>query len=322
MRDDTITPMPLDPPLQRLVDAAAAAPAPPEPGDHDERRRRSRSTLLLAHRGPQPGVEVEDHSIDVPGGTIEVRAYRPANLAAPMPAFLYMHGGGWFQGDLDTAEVECGPIASMVPCFVASVAYRLAPEHPFPTPLEDCIAAYGWLLAHAEELGVDAGRIAVGGTSAGANLAAATCLALRDRGMPRPAAQLLDAPCLDLTLTSPSIKQQGSAGGLDEAAISEFATFYVPDAARRADPLVSPLLAADLSELPPAVIVVAELDPLREDGERYLTRLHAAGVPGAAFRVQAQFHVGWIVPITATSRLVDDLRSAALRRAFDGTLVP
>jgi acetyl esterase len=314
--------MPLDPPLQRLVDAAAGSPPPAPPADLDERRRQANTTMLFAHTGPQEGVEVADHVVPVDGGEIRVRTYRPAALAAPMPTFFFIHGGGWFQGNLDTAEVECGPMASMVPCFVASVEYRLSPEHPFPTPLEDCVAAYEWLLSSAEELGVDASRIAIGGTSAGGNLAAALCVAARERGLPMPIAQLLDAPCLDLTLASPSIKEHGQGGGLTEAGVREYASFYVPDAAELTNPLVSPLHAEDLSGLPPAVIVVAELDPVRDDGERYLTRLHAAGVPGAGFRVQAQFHGGWIVPITATWRLVGDLRASALRRAFDGTLVP
>lgn len=314
--------MPLDPPLQRLVDAAATAPTAIPPTDLNERRARANATMLLAHTGPQPGVVVEEHTVAVDGGAICVRTCRPHALVAPTPAFFFIHGGGWFQGNLDTAEVECGPMASLVPCIVTSVEYRLAPEHKFPTPLDDCVAAYQWLHANARDLGIDADKVAVGGTSAGGNLAAALCIAARDRGLPMPVAQLLDAPCLDFTLASASVREHGQSGGLDEAAVREYVGFYVRDESDLTAPLASPLHCDDLSGLPPAVVVVAELDPVRDDGERYLTRLHHAGVPGAGFRVQAQFHGGWIVPVTTTWRLVGDLRAAALRRAFDGSLVP
>jgi acetyl esterase len=311
--------MALDPPLRRIFEHLAAAPAAP-PGDLLERRRLADTTMLLASTGPEAGVEVRDHTVAVSGGAITVRVTRPVDLVAagvPAPAYLFVHGGGWFQGNLDTAEVECGPMASTVPCVVVSVGYRLAPEHPFPVPVEDCVAAYRWLLDQAGALGVDPARIAVGGTSAGGNLAVALCLAARDRGLPMPCLQLLDVPCLDLTLASPSMRDPGCQAGLTGDAVAEFAAQYVPDPARRTDPLASPLLATDLSGLPPAVIVVAELDPVRDDGERYLAALHAADVPAAAVRVLAHPHGGWVIPATLTHTLVRDLHTTALRRAFD-----
>lgn len=217
--------MPLDPPIQRLFDLMGQARGP-QPTDLDERRRLADSTMLLASTGPQPDVTVSDRTVPVDGGAAEitVRITRPDRFGTdPAPAFLYMHGGGWSQGNLDTGEVECGPMASLVPCTVVSVGYRLAPEHPFPTPLEDCVAAYTWLLDHTGELAVDPGRIAVGGGSAGGNLAAALCLAARDRGLPLPCFQLLDVPGLDLTLSSPSIDEQDAQTGLTGAAVAEFA---------------------------------------------------------------------------------------------------
>ena len=310
--------MPLDPPIQRLFDLMGEARGP-QPDDLGERRKLADETMLLASTGPQPGVSVSDHTLPVDDGRAEiaVRITRPDGFGtAPAPAFLYMHGGGWSQGNLDTAEVECGPMASLVPCVVVSVGYRLAPEHPFPTPLDDCVAAYAWLLDRAGELAVDASRIAVGGSSAGGNLAAALCLAARDRGLPLPCLQLLDVPGLDLTLGSPSIGDPGTQVGLTGPAVAEYAGWYVPDPADRTDPLASPLLAPDLSGLPPAVIVVAEHDPVRDDGERYLAALHAAGVPAAAVRVLAHPHGGWVVPGTLTHHLVRDLRAAALRQAL------
>jgi acetyl esterase len=313
--------MPLDPPVQRLFDLMGEARGP-QPTDHAERRRLADETMLLASTGPQPDVTVSDRTVPVAstdGGDAEitVRITRPDGFGTDAaPAFLYMHGGGWSQGNLDTAEVECGPMASLVPCTVVSVGYRLAPEHPFPTPLEDCIAAYAWLLDRAGELGVDPGRIAVGGGSAGGNLAAALCLAARDRGMPLPCFQLLDIPGLDLTLGSPSVTDPDCQVGLTGEAVAEYASWYVPDPDERKDPLASPLLAPDLSGLPPAVIVVAQHDPVRDDGERYLAALHAAGVPAAAVRVLAHPHGGWVIPGTVTHHLVRDLRAGALRQAF------
>src|SRR5688500_1421462 len=199
--------MHLDPPIAALVAGMAANPAP-RPTDLDERRAESNATMLLV-RVPEPGTSVTEHDVPVAGGTIRVRVTRPDGAGGLLPGLLFVHGGGWFQGDLDTAEVECGPMATAAGCVVVSVDYRLAPEHPFPVPLEDCVAAWTWLHDRAEELGIDAGRVAVAGTSAGANLSAALCLVARDRGLPQPVLQLLDAPCLDLTLGSPSITELG-----------------------------------------------------------------------------------------------------------------
>jgi acetyl esterase len=316
----------IDPPVRRLFEVMAANAVEP-PAELDARRALANATMLLVHLGPEPDVKVTDHDVAVAGGSIRVRVARPDAFTGPAPTLFFIHGGGWFQGNLDTAEVECGPVASAVPCMVVSVDYRLAPEHPFPTGLEDCIAAYEWTLANADDLGVDRDRIAIGGTSAGANLSAAVCLAARDRGLPLPIAQLLDVPCLDLTLSSPSMDEVGEGAGLTKADVEEYASWYAhglegSGGTDPTDPLMSPLHATDLSGLPPAVITVAEHDPVRDDGERYLARLHEAGGAGSAVRVLAHIHGSWIIPITSTHRLVHDLKVASLRRAFDGTLVP
>lgn len=311
--------MHLDPPLQRLLEALDDAGSTPV--DLDERRRQADTTMLLASTGPESGVNLSDHEVPVGGDSIMVRVAYPSGIATPSPAFLFMHGGGWFQGNLDTAAVECGPMASRVPCVVVSVGYRLAPEHPFPIPLEDCVAAYRWVHDHATELGIDAARIAVGGTSAGGNLAAALCLLARDRGLPRPVVQVLDVPALDLTLSSPSMQSSETQVGLTREAVGEYASFYL-SGHDPTDPLASPLLAPDLSGLPPAVMTVCEHDPVRDDGERYLTRLHEAGVPATAMRVLAHPHGGWVVPVTAAHVLINELRAAALRHAFASTLIP
>ncbi|MFF0613325.1 alpha/beta hydrolase [Nocardia tengchongensis] len=312
--------MALDPPIQALVAGlAAAAAAEREAADLNERRRMSAATMVLASTGRGPDVVAADHLIPVDGAEIRVRVLRPAGLAAPAPALYFIHGGGWTLGDLDTAEVECGPMAAMVPCVVVSVEYRLAPEHPFPVPLEDCAAGYRWLHDNARELGIDPARVAVGGVSAGGNLTAALCLLIRDGGMPRPVLQLLDAPGLDLRPLP--IPENEALGGLTATAINEYAGNYVGEDGDPQNPLISPLLADDLSDLPPAFITVAELDPLCGQGEEYLERLHAAGGAGVAFRVLAHSHGTWLIPITATFTLVREVRAAALRHAFASTLV-
>jgi acetyl esterase len=312
--------VPLDPAIRRIVEGLGDDRAE-APTDFFERRRQADQTMMLIHPGPQPGVEYEDRTIPVDGGEITVRLMRPAALDGPMPTLVYLHGGGWTQGNLDTSEVECGPLASVVPCLVVSVGYRLAPEHPFPAPLHDCVAAYEWVLAHHEELRVDLDRVAVGGGSAGGNLAAALCLVARDRGLPLPCFQLLDMPAFDLTMASPSFDEHGHPG-FDREAIGAWIDMYLGGAVEATHPRVSPLFEPDLRGLPPALISVGELDPVRDDGERYLARLHEADVPAVGLRVLSHPHGGWIIPVSATWRLMGDLRAAAVRRAFDGTLVP
>lgn len=308
----------LDPAIAFLADALAAA-RPEIPPEMAERRRISNETMLLARQPLPPDVKVEDHTVAVAGGEIAVRIHRPEGLDAPAPAFFFLHGGGWIQGDLNTAEVECGPLAATVPTVVVLAEYRLAPENPFPVPLEDSYAAYEWLVGEANQLGVDAERIAVGGTSAGGNLAAAMCLLARERSTQMPCAQILDAPCLDLTLASASLEDVGDGFGLTAADVAEFVDLYTPVESTRRDPLASPLLAENLAGLPPACVVTAEFDPLRDDGERYVARLHEDGVRAAGFRVLGHIHGSWIVPVGPVWHLVGDIRADALRRAFAGT---
>ncbi len=313
----------IDPPLKALFEALAQdLPDAPAPDDHAEIRRRADETMLLIRPPVAETVTVADHQVAIDGETtIRVRTYRPAGLAQPSPTLFFIHGGGWYQGTLDTAEVEMGPLPELVPCATVSVEYRLAPEHPFPAAIDDCLAGYRWMLDHADEIGVDTSRIAIAGTSAGGNLAAALCLRLRDAGMTMPIVQLLDVPALDHTMASPSIVEMGEGAGLTAEAVSDYSGHYLAGHDPR-DPIASPLHAADLSGLPPAVILSAENDPIRDDGERYLRALHEAGIPAACFRVLAQPHGGWVIPLTITSRLVLDVRVSTLRRAFAGTLDP
>ncbi len=299
-----------------------AGDRPAERGDLTQRRQQTESSFAAIRPAPQAGVQVKDHEVAVEGGHILVRTYIPDHIERPAPVLFYMHGGGWYLGNLDSAEAECVIQAADVPAVMVSVDYRLAPEFKFPIPFDDCMAAYGWVLDNAAELGIDVQRIAVAGGSAGANLAAAMCLAIRDRGLQLPCLQLLDVPFLDFTFSAESLVTAQSGYGLTTEEVYECAELYIRDDADRLDPRVSPLLADDLSGLPPAFILTAEFDPVRDDGERYLERLHQAGVGAACFRVLSHIHGTWVIPGSATWGLVRDVRLAALRRAFNGTFAP
>ena len=224
-----------------------------------------------------PGPEVATRD-DVVAG-VRVRDYLPA-ATGPGPGLVWFHGGGFVTGSLDAVDPMCRALLSRTGAPLTSVDYRLAPEHPFPAALEDCVAV---LRARAEQ-----GPFAVGGDSAGGGLAAAACLQLRDEGLP-VTAQLLVTPLLDCTLTQPSISLLGKGFGLTQDVLETFVALYLGDADAR-DARCSPLLVDDLTGLPPAVVVTAGCDPLRDEGEAYAARLRAAGVPVAARRWDRMIH--------------------------------
>jgi len=225
------------------------------------------------------GVAVHDELLPSPHEAASVRLYTPTEVRAQATPVLYMHGGGWVAGDLGLTDWWCSEFAARTGAVVASVGYRLAPLHRFPASLQDCYSALCWLDSHRRNLGIEAAGIAVMGDSAGANLAAALCLYVREHRGPRIDRQTLINPCLDLTMQSPSIGEKAHAPILTEGDLEHYIRHYLGDPERASDPLASPLLAADLSNLPPALIQVAEHDPLRDDGWRYSARLANAGVP-------------------------------------------
>lgn len=258
---------------------------------------------LVMRGGPSPAGQ-RDHLVDVAGGRIRVRVYTPHGTG-PFPLYVFLHGGGWCAGTIDERDPRCRAVSAGVPCVVASVEYRLAPENTYPTASEDCFAALGWLVANASELGIDADRVAVGGESAGANLAAVLCLMARDRGGPPIRFQWLDVPATDLTLSQPSVHSTPSGLLLDLASVHRYLDHYLVDRARATEPYASPLLAADLTGLPPARILTSGGDRLRDDGRAYAGALRAAGV-----EVDHAHLAGHVHPTFAFTRLLPSAAGA------------
>ncbi len=263
-------------------------PDPPSPSYLRRARRelpRPVSRLLL---GPvSRAVELVDRVLPTAPYAVPVRVYRPRGAAGPLPLVVNLHGGGFVLGNLTGADWLCGRLAALVGAVVVSVDYRLAPEHPAPGPYDDAWAATTWLLEHAAEVGADAGLAALVGESAGGNLAALVTLALRDRRRADPTArdvvgQALVYPSTDLTMTSGSALAMADAPVLSKRSVDWYGRQYVPQGLPHSialdDPRVSPLRAHDHADLPPALLVAAGLDPLRDDALAYAAALERSGV--------------------------------------------
>jgi len=281
---------------------------------------------LLEERGEDASPEevgaVDNKTIDGPGGDIKIRVYTPASAAsaAPgqgLPVALYIHGGGWVIADLDVYDASPRAIANAAHCIVVSTHYRQAPEHRFPAAHEDVYAAYRWLLDNARDLGGDPARIAVVGESAGGNLATVVCLNARDEGLPLPVHQVLVYPIADSDTSTESYREQAQAKPLNAAMMRWFFDNYFNSPDDGHTPAISLNRAADLSGLPPATIINAELDPLRSDGETLARRFQAAGVradqrtyPGVTHEF---FGMG---PVLSKARDAQQFAAQALRQAF------
>jgi acetyl esterase len=223
-------------------------------------------------------------------GSIPARLYTPADLPEGSPLLVFLHGGGWVVGSLDSHDNTCRFLAETSGARVLSVDYRLAPEHPFPAGALDALAAFDYAVAHAEEFGADPGLVAIGGDSAGGNLAAVVCHQRTRSGGPVPVFALLFYPVVDLTTRLPSRDRYAEGLFLTGADIDWFEGHYLPDAADRADPRVSVSLAEDLSGFPPTYLVTAGFDPLRDQGEAFAARLREFGVPVALRRQPDLIH--------------------------------
>ena len=309
--------MRLDPALAALLASLDPSAETPVEEMTPEEARAAWKKDMAAVAGPLlPVGSVRAYEAPGPGGPLALRLYEPAHAGAgPLPILVYYHGGGWIRGDLDTHDDVCRYLCHHGGCLVASVDYRLAPEHRFPAALDDCDAATRWVAGNAARLGADPARLAVGGDSAGGNIACGVTLRTRERGEPVIAFQLLIYPATDLAGESESKRLYSSGYLLDSMPF--YVASYIGPQGDAAAPLASPLCAPDLSGLPPAFVLTAGFDPLRDEGEAYAARLQAAGVRTAHRCHESMIH-GFvsITGLIASAEAGLAEAAAALRAAF------
>jgi acetyl esterase len=308
--------VPLDPQCEALLNQMAEMEAPP-PETMSVEDNRALIAGIAEMSGPAEDLaRVEDIAVPGPAGDIPVRVYVPDG-AGPFPTVVFFHGGGWVIGNIDTHDVPVRRLANLVPAVVASVDYRLAPEHPFPAAPEDCYAATKWVAENIGQYGGDGSRLAVAGDSAGGNLAAVVSQMARDRGGPAIAFQLLIYPAVDARMTHGSMTENGDGYLLTKGFMEWFYGHYFANEADADDPLASPIKATSLQGLPPALVLTAEFDPLRDEGEAYADALTAAGGTAKAKRYDGMIHgffqLGGVVD--RNGELMNDC-SAALRTAL------
>jgi acetyl esterase len=272
---------------------------------------------------PEAVARVEDRTIPGPDGPLPVRIYRPTDGDDVAPGIVYFHGGGWVICDLDSHDATCRRLTNAIGAVVVSVDYRLAPEHPYPAAVEDCYAAAQWTAGHAGDLGIDPARLGVAGDSAGGNLAAAVALMARDRAGPALASQLMIYPVIDNTERCndyPSKTENATGYFLTTGSMVWYRDQYAPEPERAAEPYCSPLRAESLAGLPPAVVITAEMDPLRDEGEHYAELLAAAGVPVLLHRADGMFHGFFAMPdILDGAKQAHEVAAAAVREHFDAS---
>jgi acetyl esterase len=301
-------PVPLHPQVKTLLDGLEAAGGP----SFDTLAPDEARVMFDALAGLDLSEEVarvDDRVAPGPLGDIPIRVYTPRAAVGSEPAgvLLWLHGGGWVVGNIETADATCRMLANRSGAVVVSVDYRLAPEHKAPAALDDCLAALTWTVENAELLGVTSAKLAIGGDSAGGNLAALVCQRSRDDFGPQIDFQLLVYPATDCTFGHPSVDENADGYFLTKAAMAWFTGHYLGEVDPK-DPSVSPLYADRCDGLPPAMVITAEFDPLRDEGEAYALRLREAGVP-----VDAQRYDGQIHGFFSMTALLDDGRSAVDR---------
>lgn len=310
---------PLDPRLAFLLHASNRLRLD-ELTSHDpvKARRRTRRSLPLLAGPRRPLTRVHETTFAGPGGPLRLRIYEPHKLARPAPALLYIHGGGWVIGDLDTHDSPCSRLAELGQCVVLSLEYRLAPEHKFPAAVDDALAAFRWLADHTAELNLDPTRLAVAGDSAGGNLSTVIAqTATRERWPVRPCFQLLLYPGLDFRRGHASHRSFADGYLLTAASIDWFMKHYLRGPDDIHDLRVSPLLAPDLAGLPPAYISTAGFDPLRDEAHEYAERLREADVPVELAQNPSLVHgfIGLVDAIPAAAAALDHA-ALALHRAL------
>jgi acetyl esterase len=312
----------LHPQAQQVCDLIVASGRPPiETLTPPQARQAYLASRPILQPDPEPVAEILSLQAVGPAGPIPLRLYRGSGVdkGRPQPALVYFHGGGWVIGDLESHDQLCRALANAVPSIVVAVDYRLAPEHKFPAAPEDAIAATRWIAENAGRLGIDAGRLAVAGDSAGGNLAAVVSLDARDRGVPRLVHQVLIYPGTDMRMGWPSLERHAQQLPLTRAGMQWFVGHYLGNESDKNDWRASPLLARSLENLPPALVITAGFDPLCDEGEAYAEALRKAGVVVAHERFEGQIH-GFV----SMGRIIADagravaLSAAALRASFRG----
>ncbi|MFL6164372.1 MAG: alpha/beta hydrolase [Jatrophihabitantaceae bacterium] len=302
--------MPLNPQAEQVRQRRIADGAPPLYTQSLAEARAADLADIQAGSGEQEPVhQVIDRDFPATGGPVRLRLYRP-DRPGQLPVLVYFFGGGWTLGQIETCDAVCRTLTNLAGCLTVAVGYRLAPEHKFPAALTDCYEAVCWLAQRAGELELDPSRMVVGGDSAGGNLAAAVTLLIRDRGGPALAGQLLVYPNTLYGADTPSMRFDDPSL-FNRRSVAWYWQHYLDSPAQGTDPLVSPLLATDLSGLPPALVITAECDPLRDEGEQYAGRLAEAGVPVRQHRFDGVMHGFFTM-----SGVLDDAERA-LRQAAD-----
>jgi acetyl esterase len=309
--------MPLDPDAERVLEIVQLSGRPPyETLSAPEARELFLAAREVLAPDPPPVAEIRELSAPVPTGPVPLRLYRGATTirSENLPALVYFHGGGWVIGNLDTHDSLCRHLANAASCIVVSVDYRLAPEHKFPAAVEDCVAATTWVTKEAAALGINRERLAVGGDSAGGNLAAVVSLVARDRGSPRLRCQVLLYPAVECGMSHPSHDRFAEGFLLTQPTMKWFYEHYLRGPADVADWRASPLRAADLSGVAPALVLTAGNDLLSDEGEAYARRLQHAGVPVELRHFPDQIHgfltMGKIAQVAQPA--LDDIAAALL----------
>lgn len=312
--------MPLDPQIQALRFQREREKVHPLYTLSAEQARQADLASIRAGAGtPESVAQVINRPIPGPAGDIPLRLYQPGG-EGPFPVLIYFFGGGWTLGTLDTSDGICRTLCNAVPCLVISVGYRLAPEHKFPAAVQDCYAATQWIATHAREINADASRLAVGGDSAGGNLTAAVTLLARDQGGPPLIYQLLVYPSTDYLSDAPSLRENVDPYFINKRSVAWYWEHYLATPEDGKHPLASPLQATDLSGLPPALVITAEYDPLRDQGEQYAERLKQAGVSVELTRYEGMIHGFFAMAGTLDGGQRAILQAAeGLRKAFTST---
>ena len=308
----------LAPEARRMLDMIIASGEPPlETLSAVEARRIADERVIRTNMPAEPVERVLDVMAPAPGGSVRLRIYLPRQDAA-LPVLLYIHGGGWTVGNIDTHDPQCRRFANRAACMVVSVDYRLAPEHRFPAAVEDVLAAADWIASQAQAHGGDPMRVAVAGDSSGGALAATVCQQLRGRADIRTCLQVLMYPCTDLRMGTASYRRLGQGNFLTAAKMRWFIEQYLASMSDAENPLASPLLADSVADLPPALLITAGLDPLLDEGIAYGERLRLEGIAVEHINYEGWPHGFFFWAGTSAATDANSRIETALRAAFAG----